>query len=55
MTVGDMLTWVEHRSVLLIGVVFTLIVVTTYWPGRKRAIEDNGMIPFREAPPQDKR
>jgi cbb3-type cytochrome oxidase subunit 3 len=28
--------------------VFVLIVVSTYWPGRKKKIEQQGRIPFED-------
>ena len=40
--------WLEHYSVVLMLVVFLAIVVATYWPGRKAAIEQQGRIPFED-------
>jgi cbb3-type cytochrome oxidase subunit 3 len=40
------LMWLEHNSILLVFTVFVLIVLTTYWPGRKSSIERNGRIPL---------
>lgn len=40
------LMWLEHNSILLMFSVFVLIVLTTYWPGRKSSIERNGRIPL---------
>jgi len=37
-----MLTW----SVVIVGGVYLLLVVTTYWPGRKERLQQNAMIPF---------
>jgi cbb3-type cytochrome oxidase subunit 3 len=38
--------WLEHNSILLVFTVFLVIVLTTYWPGRKSSIERNGRIPL---------
>lgn len=53
MTFAAVATWCEQHVVLLCFAVFVMIAVTTYWPGRRRAIEDHGLIPFREAPPSE--
>jgi cbb3-type cytochrome oxidase subunit 3 len=42
------LQWVEHYSVVPMTLVFVLIVVATYWPGRKQEIEKQGRIPFED-------
>jgi cbb3-type cytochrome oxidase subunit 3 len=44
----NLIMWVEHNSILAILVVFLLIVLTTYWPGRKSKIEAHGRIPFED-------
>lgn len=31
-----------------LAIVFAGIVAWAYWPGRKREMEDRGLIPFRE-------
>jgi cbb3-type cytochrome oxidase subunit 3 len=36
------LQWLGHYSVVPMTLVFVLIVVATYWPGRKRKIEQQG-------------
>ncbi len=46
MNVMPILMWLEHNSIVLVFTVFVLIVLTTYWPGRKSAIERNGRIPL---------
>lgn len=38
--------WLEHYLVVIMTVVFVGIVVSTYWPGRKTKIEQQGRIPF---------
>ena len=46
MEIMPLVMWIEHNSILLVFAVFVLIVPTTYWPGRKRAIERHGRIPL---------
>jgi cbb3-type cytochrome oxidase subunit 3 len=46
MDVMPILLWLEHNSIVLVLTVFVLIVLTTYWPGRKSSIERNGRIPL---------
>jgi cbb3-type cytochrome oxidase subunit 3 len=46
MDVMPILMWIEHNSIVLVFTVFVLIVLTTYWPGRKSSIERNGRIPL---------
>ncbi|HYZ23336.1 MAG TPA: cbb3-type cytochrome c oxidase subunit II [Rhodopila sp.] len=36
----------SHYSVAIMTAVFVLIVVATYWQGRKKSIEQRGRIPF---------
>ncbi len=40
--------WLEHYSVVLMVVVFVGIVASTYWPGRKSKIEQQGRIPLED-------
>jgi cbb3-type cytochrome oxidase subunit 3 len=40
------LTWLQHNSILLMFTVFVLILLTTYWPGRKARIERHARIPL---------
>ena len=42
------LQWLEHYSVVAMTVVFVAIVLSTYWPGRKKDIEQQGLIPFKD-------
>jgi cbb3-type cytochrome oxidase subunit 3 len=46
MDVMPILLWLEHNLIVLVLTVFVLIVLTTYWPGRKSSIERNGRIPL---------
>ena len=45
---NDAILWLRNHSVLPMLVVFTLIAVATYWPGRRKSIESHGAIPFRD-------
>ncbi len=45
---GPLVAWLQLHSVLAMIVVFALLVITTYWPGRRAEIERNGMIPFHD-------
>lgn len=40
------LQWMSHYSVAVMTAVFVVIVVTTYWPSRKKDMEQQGRIPF---------
>jgi cbb3-type cytochrome oxidase subunit 3 len=40
--------WLGHYSVVPMTVMFLVIVVATYWPGRKAKIEQQGQIPFKD-------
>nr|WP_294500932.1 cbb3-type cytochrome c oxidase subunit 3 [uncultured Rhodopila sp.] len=42
------LQWIEHYSVVPMTLFFVVIVVATYWPGRKQEIEKQGRIPFED-------
>jgi cbb3-type cytochrome oxidase subunit 3 len=44
----SMVQWLEHYSVVIMTVVFVLIVVSTYWPSRKKKIEQQGRIPLED-------
>jgi cbb3-type cytochrome oxidase subunit 3 len=46
MDVMPVVMWLQHHSIVPIFIVFVLIVLTTYWPGRKSSIERNGRIPL---------
>jgi hypothetical protein len=46
MEIMPILQWLQHNSIVLVLAVFVMIVATTYWPGRKRAIERHGRIPL---------
>jgi cbb3-type cytochrome oxidase subunit 3 len=40
--------WLQHHWILPVLVIFMLIVLTTYWPGRKSQIERHGRIPLED-------
>lgn len=44
----DVIIWLEQRSIVLVLGVFLLILITTYWPGRKSQIERHGRIPLED-------
>jgi cbb3-type cytochrome oxidase subunit 3 len=46
MDMMPIIAWLQHNSILLVFTMFVLIVLTTYWPGRKSSIERNGSIPL---------
>jgi cbb3-type cytochrome oxidase subunit 3 len=40
--------WLELHMVIVVGVVFAAIAVTTYLPSRKKDMNERGMIPLRD-------
>ncbi|HTI81674.1 MAG TPA: cbb3-type cytochrome c oxidase subunit 3 [Acetobacteraceae bacterium] len=42
------ITWLQHNWIVPVFVVFLLILITTYWPGRKSQIERHGQIPLED-------
>jgi cbb3-type cytochrome oxidase subunit 3 len=40
--------WLSHYSVVFMTLVFVVIVASTFWPGRKASIEQQGQIPFKD-------
>jgi cbb3-type cytochrome oxidase subunit 3 len=40
--------WLQHNWIVAVFAIFVLIVVTTYWPGRKSEIEQHGRIPLED-------
>ena len=46
MDMMPIIVWLQHYSILLVFAVFALILLTTYWPGRKSQIERHGRIPL---------
>jgi cbb3-type cytochrome oxidase subunit 3 len=41
-----LVTWLQNNWIVPLFAVFVLIVLTTYWPGRKSLIERHGRIPL---------
>jgi cbb3-type cytochrome oxidase subunit 3 len=44
----DIVMWLMAHSIVFVGLVFLLLVVTTYWPGRRARFEHDAMIPLRD-------
>jgi hypothetical protein len=44
MSPAQILLLIEHYSIVVVFAVFTLVLVTTYWPGRKASIERHGRM-----------
>ncbi len=47
-TFNQAVLWLRLHSVIGMTAVFALIVIVTYWPGRKDTIEREGMIPLND-------
>jgi cbb3-type cytochrome oxidase subunit 3 len=47
---NDAVLWLQRNSIIPVVVVFTMLLVWTYWPGRKAGIERNGQIPLNDDP-----
>jgi cbb3-type cytochrome oxidase subunit 3 len=45
---NDIVLWLRLHSVIGMTAVFGLIVIATYWPGRRAAIEQDADIPLRD-------
>jgi len=41
-----LLMWVQHNFIAVVFTVFVLILITTYWPGRRSQLERHGRIPL---------
>jgi cbb3-type cytochrome oxidase subunit 3 len=48
MIVMPLLQWLQHNSILLVFTVFVLIVITTFWPGRRPRFDRDGHIPLED-------
>ena len=44
----DLIAWLQHHWIVPVFLIFVLIVVSTYWPGRKSRIERHGRIPLED-------
>ena len=40
--------WLQHNWIVPVFTIFVLIVLTTYWTGRKAQIERHGRIPLED-------
>jgi cbb3-type cytochrome oxidase subunit 3 len=41
-----LIMWVQHNFIVVVFTVFLLILITTYWPGRRSQLERHGRIPL---------
>lgn len=51
------IAWLQLHAIMGMLIVFSMIVVTTYWPGRRASLERNGSIPLlddRSSPHDDR-
>jgi len=46
MEIMPIVHWIQHHSIVPMLAVFVLIIVTTFWPGRKSRFERDGRIPL---------
>lgn len=46
MDIMPIIQWLQHNSILMMLTVFVLIVLTTFWPGRRTRFERDGHIPL---------
>ncbi|HEY2620767.1 MAG TPA: cbb3-type cytochrome c oxidase subunit 3 [Acetobacteraceae bacterium] len=44
----NLIMLVQHNWIVAVFAVFLLILLTTYWPGRKSQIERHGRIPLED-------
>lgn len=44
----SVILWLSHYSVVVMTALFVMIFAATYWPSRKKAIEQDGQIPFKD-------
>jgi cbb3-type cytochrome oxidase subunit 3 len=42
----DLIQWLQHHSVVMMGGVFIMILVTTFWPGRRATFDKVARIPL---------
>ena len=42
MAIMPIIQWLQHNSIVLMFGVFTLMLVTTYWPGRRDRFAEQG-------------
>ncbi len=44
----EWLVWAKVHSIIVVTAVFTILLVTTYWPGRRETLERHGQIPLQD-------
>jgi len=44
----DIMIWLMAHSIIAVGLVFLLVIVATYWPGRRARFQRDAMIPLRD-------
>ena len=42
----SIMLWIQHNSLLMMLAVFVLILVTTFWPGRRSSFDKIARIPL---------
>lgn len=42
------LQWLQQHSIIFMFVAFVMILVTTFWPGRKKTFDRDARIPFQD-------
>jgi cbb3-type cytochrome oxidase subunit 3 len=42
----SLIVWTQQHFLVPVLLVFLLVVVTTYWPGRRQSMEHDARIPF---------
>ncbi len=48
MEIMSIIQWIQHHSVVMMMGVFLLIVVTTFWPGRRSRFDRDSRIPLED-------
>jgi len=43
---ANIVAWLQRYGIVPVLLVFVLLVLTTYWPGRKASLEKQARIPF---------
>ncbi len=44
----QILQWIQHHSVVLMLAVFLLLVISTFWPGRRAGFDRDSRIPLED-------
>lgn len=48
MNIPAILHFLQHYSIVFVGIGFLAVVVGAYWPGRKAVLQRHAMIPFED-------